>query len=522
MSKRFVVVALSAVVVVVLALVVAGLILRGDGDEDESTEVALENGLPVLPEQALEPAFGTKPAEPVGDAAVVLPSPPPTIDATWDALTRDADANGRVPVIVTLKTGRVQPEGLLTSAARSDQRQRIDSVEQGILRLLSGNVANVERFEAVPILAFDATPAALADLRGSPAVASVVEDVPRPIPPWSVTAGGTSAANSPPDWWDLEQTGVPQAVNLGYDGTGQAVAIVDSGVRSDHPWLSGNVVAEACFSFGGDCPNGQTEQTGAGAAAPCTYAPDNCAHGTHVAHTAAGRYGVARDARILAYQVFSRVDGEACTNFGLSDPCALSYTRDQLRALEHVYSLRTSHNIAAVNISIGGGKYLAHCDVADPQGFTLLAKTLSSVGIATVVSSGNDGYQDALSSPACHSTVVSVGATTLANGSDAVWEHSNSAGTLNLLAPGVQICSAVPDSATNPEQDYECGWNGTSMAAPHVTGAFAVLRELQPSVTVETARSMLSASGAPVTDQRNQLVRPRLHVYDALVALKNS
>jgi subtilisin family serine protease len=520
MSKRFVVVALSALVVVVLALVVAGLVLRDDGDDDGSTEVALEDGLPVLPAQTLEPAFGTKPAEPVGDAAVVLPSPPPTADATWNALTRAAEANGRVPVIVTLKT-RVQPEGLLTSAARSDQRRRIGSLEEDVLRLLSGEVADVERFEAVPILALEATPAALADLRRLPEVASVVEDVAHPIPT-SVAVGGAQADEAPADWWDLEQAGVVDAVTRGYDGTGQTVAIVDSGVRSDHPWLSGKVVTEACFSRGAGCPNGQSQQTGAGAAAPCTYAPADCAHGTHVAHTAAGKYGVARDARILAYQVFSRVDGELCTKYGLDDPCALTYTSDQLKALQHVYSLRASHRIAAVNVSIGSGKHLAYCDVADANGYAAWAKTLSSVGIATVVSSGNNGYPDALTSPACNSTVVSVGATTMANGADAVPEWSNSAEMLNLLAPGAQICSAVPESSANPELDYECDWNGTSMAAPHVTGAFAVLRELQPSVTVATAQSMLSASGTPVTDSRNQLVRPRLHVYDALVALNNS
>jgi hypothetical protein len=47
---------------------------------------------------------------------------------------------------------------------------------------------------------------------------------------------------------------------------------LDTGVDKTHPFLSGKVVAEACFSNNGNCPNGKTTQIGSGAGVPCTYA----------------------------------------------------------------------------------------------------------------------------------------------------------------------------------------------------------------------------------------------------------
>ncbi len=523
-TRRMVFVALGVVAILVLGGVIAFVTLRDTGDDTASPEVALENGLPVEPEAPAQPELGTKRGEPSGEAALVLPSPPPTSAAAWADLTERADAEGSVRVIVTLDL-TAQPEGLLTSRARADQRRRIKSAGRRVLSSVSAEATAVDRFKAVPIIALEATPEVLADLRASPAVASVVEDVARAIPPWGVAeADGAAAADGLNDWWDLDQAGINESIEGGYDGAGQTVAILDSGVQSDHPWLAGRVVGEACFSYDRNCPNGETEQLGAGAGTPCTYAPDNCAHGTHVAHTAAGKYGVARGAKILAVQVFSRATREECKKFGYdTEACALSWDSDQLRALQHVYSLRGTHKIAAVNISIGGGRYPAYCDVETVSSFASWARTLAAVGIATVVSAGNDGHIDALGSPACNSTAVSVGATTLVNGADAVWVSSNSASTLDLLAPGVHICSAVPGTQATPEAS-EC-WQGTSMAAPHVAGAFAVLRELKPAVsatTVETEQNMLSASGAQVTDARNGLMRSRIDVWDALVALSNS
>ena len=172
----------------------------------------------------------------------------------------------------------------------------------------------------------------------------------------------------------------------------------DTGIQASHPALAGKIVAEGCYStlaYGssaGGCPNGSWTQTGAGAARYCSYS-SSCSHGTHVAGTAAGSYGVARAAKIMPVQVFHR--DAASGN-------ALSYTSDQLWGLKHVYDRRNQYSIAAVNLSIGSGGYTAPCDDrTSSSSFYAWAAALRSVGIATVVAAGNDGYYNGLSSPAC-------------------------------------------------------------------------------------------------------------------------
>jgi subtilisin family serine protease len=166
-------------------------------------------------------------------------------------------------------------------------------------------------------------------------------------------------------------------------------------------------------------------------------------------------------------------------------------------------------NIAAVNMSLGGGQYHEACD-AEPE--KPLIDNLYAAGIATVISSGNDGFIDAIGGPACISSAVSVGATDKA---DWVADFSNSSQDLDLLAPGVAINSAVPGGSHE-------AWDGTSMAAPHVTGAFAVLKQAAPDAGVDAIQAALQDSGKPVMDNRNGITKRRIQVDQALTALDGS
>lgn len=77
----------------------------------------------------------------------------------------------------------------------------------------------------------------------------------------------------------------------------------------------------------------------------------------------------------------------------------------QCRSLERVLEMNSTTNIAAVNMSLGGGQFTANCDATDAAAKTAI-DNLRSVNIATVIASGNSSYTNALGSPACISTAV--------------------------------------------------------------------------------------------------------------------
>ncbi len=307
-----------------------------------------------------------------------------------------------------------------------------------------------------------------------------------------------------------------RADSAGYDGSGWAVAVLDTGVDASHDFLTGKVIDEACFSSNGSCPDGSTEQTGAGSARPCEFADNACLHGTHVAGVVAGDgqtvEGIARGASVIAIQVFSRFTGSTCDD-DVEDPCAKTFTSDTIKALDYVYGRRNDFKIAAVNMSLGGGQHssVAACDLEDSARKEIIDQ-LRSVGIATVVASGNESRVDALASPACISSAISVGAT---NDSDGVAAFSNSAPFLDLLAPGVQILSSIPGGAG-------ATISGTSQATPHVSAAFAVLNQRQGGQDVDQVLNALKSTGLQVTDSRNGITTPRIRILDAANQLPGS
>jgi subtilisin family serine protease len=357
-------------------------------------------------------------------------------------------------------------------------------------------------FQNIPYMALEVDASELERLSGLPEVVSIREDkLLQPLLDGSVP-----------------QIGGDLAWNAGYTGNGQVIAILDSGVDRSHGALAGKVVDEACFSSNSLlegasslCPSGAEEELGPGAGINCNGVY-GCDHGTHVAGIAASddsQYaGVAREADLMAVQVFSRVDNLfAC---GFFPPCLAAFTSDVIRGLEYVYDQRDNFDIAAVNMSLGGESYSSpqECDNNYPA-LKAAIDNLRAVGIATVVASGNDGFTDAISSPACISSAISVGAVT---GSDGVAYFSNVSPWLKTLAPGTGIVSTVPGGVFASK-------DGTSMAAPHVAGAVAVLNSVVPDAIVDEIEEALISSGVSVTDTRNGVVVPRVQVDAAAQAL---
>ena len=411
--------------------------------------------------------------------------------------------DGRVRVLLELRLpgGRHLPEGELAPASVVAQRNDIAATRRQLLARLAGRTHRVlHQYDSVPLVALEVGADALGDLDASAFwVARVVEDaLHAPSLPQSVPLVGGDAA------W-----------RRGFDGTGVTVAIVDTGVESTHPFLTGKVIEEACYSSTvtgtsvSVCPDHSNTQTGAGSAVPCAVA--GCWHGTHVAGIAAGNgatagvafSGVAPGATVMAIQVFSRFDNS--TDCGGAPPCALAFTSDIIAGLEHVYALHAVRNIAAANLSLGGQSYTASCD-SDPT--KRIIDNLRSVGIATVVAAGNDGLTNALSAPACISSAISVGATTK---SDAIASFSNVASFLSLLAPGQSIQSSVTGGSFGIA-------SGTSMATPHVTGTWAILKQAAPSASVAQVLSALQGTGVRVGDTRSggSVTKARIQLDQAL------
>ncbi len=353
-------------------------------------------------------------------------------------------------------------------------------------RLVQTRHSPTQYFRYIPFAALEVGPQALLNLIDSADVHGIEEDrTHRPSLATSVALVSGDIAHEE-----------------GFDGTNQAVAILDTGIDSNHPAFAGRIIDEACFSRLGHCPNGESVQLGPGAGVPCDF---NCAHGTLVAGAALAldsegpHSGVAPDAGMISIMVFSDYQGQAA-----------AFMSDIISGLEHVYALRDFHNIAAVNLSLGGESFSSEesCDQSNAARKAII-DLLRDENIAAIVASGNDGHSDRISEPACISSAIAVGATTK---TDSVSGFSNAASFLALLAPGQQIRTTRIGGGFSLT-------SGTSIAAPHVAGAWATIREAHPDRSVSEILFALQSSGEPLIDSRNALTFPRLDVAPALKAL---
>ncbi len=425
-------------------------------------------------------------------------------------LHQKALQRGAVRVLVQIDAPYV-PEGQLPTPAHVvSQRQHIASTQGVVRRSLRGIAHRVVRdFRgAAPVMAIEVGPDGLRmleSLRG--VVTHVVEDTPR----------HPALAESVP------RIQADQAAALGYDGTGAVIVILDTGVDRTHPFFqdgsgASRIVHEACFSsnsLGATtlCPNGLEQDLSPGSGDSCTAAID-CEHGTLVAGIAAGRGasfdGVAPGAGIVAIQVFSRFDDPVFCGSPAFTPCVGSFPSDELEAGVYIrdtlLAAPLSMNIAAINLSFGSGAFSVPCDASFP-GETTLITDLRARGVATVVASGNAGLNGSLTAPACIGSAISVGATTDPP-SETIATFSNRAIGMSLLAPGTSINTSAPGGGFQIV-------DGTSMAAPHVAGVFAIFKQAVPSATVSQVLAALQATGQSIGGFK------RVRVLDALATFSN-
>ncbi len=350
----------------------------------------------------------------LGGQALVAPAPAPA------SAPASAPA-GLLDVVVTLRPG-TDP----AAVARS---------------LVTARGGKVTALFSTALVGFAATltDSVLAVLRGDARVRSVeLERTYR-----------ASATQTPTPSWGLDridQRALPlnNAYTFTRMGLGVHVYVVDTGIFTRHADFAGRAVP------GWDHVDRDST-------------PQDCnGHGTHVAGTAgAGRYGVAKRARLIAVRVLG-CDGEGATSTVVA-------------GLDWVARHHRPGQPAVVNLSLGG-PVSAALDTA--------VRSVLADGVSVVVAAGNDDADACASSPGRVPGVLTVGAS---DRGDARASFSNRGACVDLFAPGVGIASTWIDGRARV-------LSGTSMAAPHVTGAAALLLQTSPSASPATVHSAILGS----------------------------
>ncbi|MEN9626327.1 MAG: hypothetical protein RL557_655, partial [archaeon] len=282
--------------------------------------------------------------------------------------------------------------------------------------------------------------------------------------------------------------------DLGYNGTGIKICVIDTGVNASHPALNGKIIDEYCYcDVGTGCPDGTNEDTNA---------EDGTGHGTHVIGIIASQNssykGVAPGSSIYVVRVFDSNGTGSLSDAGQAiDKCILWGTD-------------------VITMSLGDNENHPGSSVC-PNLIDTQINDAYNVGIPVIASSGNQHYLNGMNYPACAPNVIAVGAT--AKDDDVFYYSTNRHETLlDLLAPGQNILSlrwnagqTLTGCAALDSNIMSC--SGTSMAAPHVAGAFAQLLQKDSSLTPDQLLTIFNKTGVNVDGWR------RINVLAALSSL---
>lgn len=416
------------------------------------------------------------------------------IDKATSEVRSALSANERIRVIVQLQSPASAVNGASTDAIAALQQSVLDTLQPSDFRL-------THRYQTLAAFAGEIDSKAFATLQANPNVAAITLDHP----------GAAHLAQSVPA---LHADIVSNT--YGITGQGITVAVLDSGIDTTHPDLQDAIVGQHCFTQAefitdtvGDCQPGFVLEN--------NNAQDINGHGTNVSGiiTANGKVagpGFAPNAQIVAVRVLDR-QGRGRVS-------------DWVAGLDWLNANYNTQPIDVVNMSIGTlALYSGNCDTEEPTMATAVAN-LRAKGVVIFASSGNQASSTQITSPACNSGVIAVGATYDSNvGSqrrfncfdaatslNTITCFTNSNAQLDLLAPGAPIESTGQGGGTSI-------YYGTSQASPTAAAIAALMLEKDPTLSPDEIESLLKSSGYLITDTRNSLVFPRIDALTAINAI---
>ena len=413
-----------------------------------------------------------------------------------------------------------------------ERRNKVHGAQQKVLDKMGGADLTVRhRFENILAFSADVTLQGLKALQADPSVVAI-----EPV-------------------FDLQAhlaQGIPLIHGMTYrstfNGAGMSIAICDSGVDYTHARLGG-----------GDFPNSKViggYNFGDGTSDPM---PNGVAHGTCCAGIAAGDLGtvgdyiggVAYNAKLYALKITAGGSSSATDDAIVAawDWC-VTHKNDN-----------ANYPIMVISTSFGGLRYYSPCDSVLPS-LAIAANNAVTAGITVLASSGNDGYCDSISEPACISSVISVGAvydasfgqyTPCVNANscvvkyvdgsgscvsgyyavdntvaDQVTSYANSASFLTLLAPGNKCYTLdIVGASGYSTGDYDDSFGGTSAACPYAAGAVACLQSAAKArigsfLTPQEVKNRLVTYGDNITDPKSAITTPRVNLERAIQSLPGS
>ncbi|WP_405870824.1 S8 family peptidase [Streptomyces sp. NBC_00005] len=451
---------------------------------------ALATGL-ADPAQATPVLTSVKSAETTGKHTITLVTGDRVIVDAKGRVVGVERAKGRERVPVQIRKADGHTLVVPTDAARMIASGRLDQRLFDITELNKAATRKVQKNGLKVIVGYQGTAkTAKSDVRDTGSLGQALKSLnadalqtPDKETPalWdAVTDGDTLASGIAHVWLDgvrkasldksVPQIGAPKAWAKGYNGKGVKVAVLDTGVDTDHPDLKTQVIASKNFT---------TSST----------TLDHFGHGTHVASIVAGtgaksrgKYkGVAPGAKIL--------NGKVLDDSGGGDDSTI------LAGMEWA----AQQGADVVNLSLGS---------VDTPGIDPLEAEVDKLseqkGILFAIAAGNEGEDgpQTIDSPGSAADALTVGAV---DGKDRLASFSSTGPTADgalkpdVTAPGVDItAAAAPGSELVKEVgEKPAGYltiSGTSMATPHVAGAAAILKQEHPDWTYAELKAALVGS----------------------------